>query len=173
MMARERIVSVMGAVLALVFQVLLSPHISVGFAVPNFLLVWCMVVAVARAGSVGPILPFILGLLYDLISGGPVGAMAFTATAISTLASALFRRMNNDTVFIAVFVLLVGMFLAEFVYGMFFLMFGYAAGFLEAFVYRIFPCFIYDTILAVILYFASSRFMQPEAPFTSEIRHLQ
>lgn len=99
--------------------------------------------------------------------------MAFTATAVSTLTGALFRRVNNDTVFIAVFVLLFGVFLAEFIYGMFFLMFGYAAGFLEALAYRIFPCFVYNTILAVVMFFATARFMQPEAPFTSEIRHLQ
>ena len=171
-MGFDRIIVVVGAVVAVLLQAFVAPHIAIGYAVPNVLAAYCLAIAVVRADSAGPVLPFVLGLVYDLMSGGPVGAMAFTLTAVSTLASWLFQRANNDTVFMAIAVLFASVLLVELAYGVFYLLFGYAAGFFEAFAYRIVPCFVYDAVLALVLYLLASRFLRREAPLQSEIRQL-
>ena len=172
MITVERMIIVVGAIFAALLQAFLAPNIAIGYAVPNFAVAFCLAVAIARADIFGPVLPFVLGLVYDLMSGGPVGAMAFSLTAFSMLAAWLFQRANNDTVFMAIAVLLLGVVLVELTYGMFYLLFGYAAGFFEALVYRILPCFVYDAVLALLLYLVLARFLRREAPLQSEIRQL-
>lgn len=173
MITTERVATVIGALVAVLVQVLVAPHIAVGFAVPNFMAAFALVVAVARSESAGLALPFIVGLAYDLVSGGPVGAMAFAVTAVSSATAWAHRRAGNDTLFMALFVLVVGVLAVEVAYGAFILMLGYSASLLEALAYRVVPCFVYDAIIAVVLYLVLARLMRPEVPFTSEIRQLQ
>ena len=172
-MMLDRMIIVAGAVVATLLQVLLAPHITIGYAVPNFMAAFCLALAIVRADAFGPVLPFVLGLLFDLMSGCPVGSMAFSLTAFSMVVAWTFQRANNDTVFMAIAVLLAGVLLVELAYGMFFLLFGYAASFIEALAYRIFPCFLYDAVLALLLYFLVARLLRREAPLQSEIRQLQ
>ena len=171
-MGFDRMIIVVGAVVAVLLQAFLAPHVAIGYAVPNILAAYCLSIAIVRADSAGPVLPFVLGLLYDLMSGGPVGAMAFSLTVFSMVASAVFQRANNDTVFMAVAVLLASVLLVELTYGMFYLLFGYSANFLEALAYRVFPCFVYDAVLALVIYLVLARFLRREAPLQSEIRQL-
>ena len=172
MITFERIVAIAGAIIAVLLQVFLAPHIPIGYAAPNFLVAYCLALAIVRADANGPVMPFVLGLLYDLMSGGPVGAMAFTLTAFSMAASWVYQRANNDTKFMAIAVLLAGVLLVELAYGTFCLLFGYAAGFFEAFVYRVLPCFAYDAVLSLAIYLVMARFLKREAPLQSEIRQL-
>ena len=172
MITIERIIIVASAVITCLLQMFLAPHVAVGYAVPNFMAALCLAMAIVRAETLGPVLPFVLGLLYDLMSGGPVGAMAFSLTVFSMVASAVFQRANNDTVFMAVAVLLASVLLVELTYGMFYLLFGYSANFLEALAYRVFPCFVYDAVLALVIYLVLARFLRREAPLQSEIRQV-
>lgn len=171
-MMGDRAIVVIGALAALLLQLLLAPHIAIGFAIPNFMVAFCLAAAVARQDATGPVLTFAMGLVYDLLSGGPVGGMAFSLTLVGALASSAFRRANNDTSFIAVALLAAAVFLNELVYGLLFLVFGYAAGFGEALVFRILPCFVYDLVIALAFYFALTRLLGRSAPARSEIRQL-
>ena len=174
-MMADKVPFVIGAVIVLLVQVFLAPHIAIGFAVPNFMLAYCLVFSVARPNLADPVLPFVMGLLYDLLSGGPVGAMAFTLTVACSLETSVFRRQSNDTAFMGVAVLLGGVLVAELVYGLFFLLFGYAASFPDALVYRVLPCFLYDTVIALALYLPFARLFgqgQGSAPLRSEIKQL-
>ena len=171
-MMGNRIVVVAGALIAFLLQVLLAPHIAIGFGLPNFMVAFCLAIAVARQDLTGPVLTFLMGLLYDLLSGGPVGGMAFSLTLAGALASSTFRRANNDTTFMAVAVLVGAVFVAELVYGLLFLLFGYAIGFGEALAFRILPCFLYDFVIALAFYFILTRILVQGAPSRSEIRQL-
>ena len=44
-------------------------------------------------------MPFVLGLVFDLVSGGPVGAMAFLLVLMTFLAARAFAVLDNDTLF--------------------------------------------------------------------------
>ena len=107
MITRTRIFTLAGAVLVVLLQVLVAPHIALSSCVPNFLVAFAMVLSVTRRRAYGCVLPFVLGLLFDLMSGGPVGAMAFSLTLVSMFASRAFLVLDNDTLFMPVIIMAV------------------------------------------------------------------
>jgi len=151
-MIREHVIAIVGALLAVVLQVLVAPHMAVGAVVPNLVVVFTLQVAVVRSRTFGCLMPFIMGLCYDLLSGGALGSMAFSLTLFSVAAAWLFSAVDNDTLFMPIIVMVAGIFLVEFSYGVFMLILGYNAGLVEAFAYRIGPVFLYDSIIALITY---------------------
>ena len=173
MMLQEHIFVVVGAVLAALLQIVLAPHIGLFGAVPNFIIAYVLVVSLVRHQTFGCVLPFVLGLFFDLFTGGPVGAMAFTLTAISMLSSRVFSFVNNDTLFVPLAVLGVSVLLTEVVYAGFLLLFGYPAGLFEAITYRVFPCFVYDFVIALVLYPLALRLLAPVGVVRSELTQLR
>ena len=173
MVTPDRIAIVVGAVLAVFLQLVLAPYISILSAMPNFIVVYAFIVATSRPHSYGAVLPFVLGLLYDLLTGGPVGAMAFSLTAFSYLAARLLASLDNDTLFMPLVLMALGILLTEFVYGAFLLLFGYNAGIIEAFLYRVAPCFVYDLVLGIILYLFTTRFFRQAGTIHHDITQLR
>ena len=172
MVIPERIFSLVGAVVVLLLQVLLAPHISIGYALPNFVCAFCLVMALVHPRVTGPVYCFILGLAFDFVSGGPLGAMAFVLTLVSTFESWLFLRANNDTRFMAITVLVGCVFACEILYGGIFLLFGYSAGVLEAFVMHSLPCFIYDFIIALVMLLLMLHMPRESVVTRTEIKQL-
>ena len=129
--------------------------------------------AIIRAGEYNPVLPFVLGLFFDLFTGGPVGAMAFSLTLFSVVAARVFDTMNNDTLFMPALVLGIGTLLVELSYGMFLLLFGYPAGLFEAIAYRVFPCFVYDLVIGLLLYPLAKRFLISAGVQRTELTQLR
>ena len=172
MITGEHIAFGVAAIVAVLLQVFIAPHIAIGYALPNFAAVLCLSAALVRYEFSNPAIPFVLGLVFDLVSGGPVGAMAFALTVLVTFETWLYEHLRNDTIFMAVAVLGICVLLTEMLYGMVFLLFGYASGALEAFVYRSLPCAVYDFVLALILYVVMSRFFTGETATRTEIKQL-
>ena len=173
MVTPDRIAIVVGAVLAMFLQLVLAPYIAVFSAMPNFIVVFAMIVATSRPHSYGAVLPFVLGLVYDLMTGGPVGAMAFSLTAFSYLVARMLSSLDNDTLFMPLILLALGVLLTEFAYGAFLLLFGYNAGLFEALAYRILPCFVYDLVLGIILYLFTTRLFRPAGTIHHDITQLR
>ena len=172
MLTNNRALIIIAAVVATLLQAIIAPHIAIGYGMPNFMAVVCLIAAVVQPQVFRYVLPFVMGLMYDLISGGPVGAMAFSLTAMSAFVSFFFARANNDTLFMGIAAVLLGLLLTDLVYGMFILLFGYATNLLEAFVFRILPCLVYDAVITVILFPIAARFLGNNAPLRSEITQL-
>lgn len=160
------------AVLSVLLQVLLAPHIAIGFGMPNFPVIVCIVVAIMKPRYYGSVLPFAMGLIYDFISGGPVGAMAFSLTAFSAAAAWFYQRSNNDTIFMAIINLAVGLLLIEVSYGIILFCFNIGTDLLSVFLYRIFPCFIYDLIISLVAYLVVVRFFMSDVTSQPMIDHL-
>ena len=72
---RDGIAVAVGAVVAVLLQVVVAPNIALFGAMPNFVVAYALLVAIVRPMAAGPVMPFVLGLVFDLVSGGPVGAM--------------------------------------------------------------------------------------------------
>lgn len=172
-MARTWIFTIIGAVLVVLLQVLLAPHIALFSCVPNFIVAFAMALSVTRRRSYGCILPFVMGLLFDLMSGGPVGAMAFSLTLVSMFASRAFLVLDNDTLFMPVVILAFGLLVTEFFYSLFLVALGYDVAFFALFVYRVLPTFVYDFVVGVILYLAASRFLVVEEPTHHDVLQLR
>ena len=96
-LGREGVVIAVGAVVALLLQIVVAPNIALFSAQPNFLLAYVLVVAIARPLDAGSVLPFALGLVCDLLGSGPVGGYAFLFVIVSFIASRAFSVLGNDT----------------------------------------------------------------------------
>lgn len=151
-MARDNMVIVVGAILAVAAQIVIAPNIALFSAMPNFIVVYALLVAIVRPATSGPVLPFTLGLIFDLLSGGPVGAMALLLTLFAFLASRVFSVLDNDTLFMPLVIFIVSATVIESLYGAFLLALGLDVGFLDAFVYRALPCALYDCVVGLVLY---------------------
>lgn len=173
MITAEHIAVVVGAVLAALLQLIVAPYLGLFGAVPNFLLAYVMAVSVVRPQSRGVLMPFLLGLLFDFASGGTIGAMAFCLTAVSALVTRIFSRIDNDSKFMAFALMALGVLLVEVLYGAFLIVGGYSASVLEALVFRAAPCFLYDFVIAMILYPLVARFAKPASAVRAELTQLR
>ena len=96
---RDGIAVAVGAVVAVLLQVVVAPNIALFGAMPNFVVAYALLVAIVRPMAAGPVMPFVLGLVFDLVSGGPVGAMAFLRVLMTFLAARAFAVLDHDTLF--------------------------------------------------------------------------
>ena len=172
-LTRENIFLLVGALVAVFLQLFMAPYIGLFSAVPNFLVAFAMAVAVVRPASYGCVMPFVLGLFFDFAGGGPIGAMAFSLTAFSVLASRIFMRVDNDSVFMAFVLMAIGVLLIDFSYAVLMLASGFAGSIVDAIVYRAFPCFVYDFVLAMIAYPIVARFAKPAGVLRTELTQLR
>ena len=173
MMTSERLFIIVGAIVAILAQIVLAPYIMVMSAIPNFLVAFAIVIAIVRPYAYGPLLPFVLGLTFDLIGGGPVGAMAFSLTLFACLLAWYFEQAGNDSLIVSLAFMALGLLIVELSYGIFLLLFGYSANLLEAFAYRAMPCFVYDLVIALVLFPIARRFVQPKSVVRTDITQLR
>ena len=149
---RNNIVVAVGAVLAVLLQIVVAPAISVLNAQPNFLLAYVLVVAIVRPLEAGPVLPFALGLVCDFLGTGPLGGMAFLFVLVSFAAARAFSVLDNDTLFMPLTIFAAGAFAVEMLYAALLMALGFSASPLDAFLYRALPCTLFDCVVGLVLY---------------------
>lgn len=155
----ERWPVAVGALVAVLLQVVVAPNVHIFAAAPNFILCYVVAIAVGNARKAGYIMPFVCGLLYDLLGSGPVGAMAFVCVAATFLASLAFQALDNETLFIPLAIILASCFLAELGYGLLMIACGMDVSLLDALLQVCLPCGLYDTVLSMIAYPLVLRFV--------------
>jgi len=164
-MSRDALVVTAGAVLAVCLQVVIAPNIALFSAMPNFCIAYAMIVAIMRPANNYPlVLAFVLGLVFDLLSTGPVGAMGFLLVLAAFCASRAFAVFNNDTLFMPIAVMAVAVLIIEVLYAVFMVSFGISASPLDAFVYRALPCALYDCLAALLFYVLALKFLAIASP---------
>lgn len=173
MVTAERIFVMVGALAAIALQLFVAPYIAIASAVPNFVVAFAVVVAVCAPQSYGCLLPFVLGLVFDLIGGGPVGAMAFSLTLFTFLLARYVDHASNDSLFMSLAFIALGVLLVDLSYGVFLLLFGYNANLFEALAFRIAPCFAYDLVLSFLLCPFAKRFLRPAVAVRADITQLR
>ena len=169
----KRIVIAAVAVVAVLLQVMLAPYIAIMGIVPNLVAVAAVIMAVVRPDRIGCIVPFLMGLFFDLFSGNAVGPMAFTLTLTTFLAARLYIALNNDTALMAILVAVAALLMTEIMYGLFMVFLGYDAGVLGALAYRALPIFLYDFVLTIVLFLPLRRLLAVTAPVQSSITRLR
>lgn len=173
-LTRENIVVAIGAVIAVLLQIVVAPNIALFSAQPNFLLCYVLVVAIVRPLDAGPVLPFVLGLVYDLIGSGPVGGMALLFVVASFVASRAFSVLDNDTLFMPLTILVVATFATEMLYGALLIALGMPVSPVDALLYRALPCSLFDCIVGLVLYPLLARVLadgaQDRGPRTPRLR---
>lgn len=173
-MTRENIVVAIGAVVAVLLQIIVAPNIMLFSSMPDFVVVYVLIVAILRPHSAGPVLPFILGLILDLLGGGPVGAMAFLLVLASFVTSRTFAVLDNGTLFMPLVVFAAATLIVEFLYAVLLVATGVDMSLVDAFVYRVLPCTLFDCVVGFILYPFLSRFFagaaRQQQPGTARLR---
>lgn len=152
MLDRVDIIKACGAVLAILLQVVLAPNISLFGSFPCIPLVYVLTFAAVSPNSCGPLMPFAVGLVCDLLGSGPVGALAFLFMVASLCIARLFCVMNNDSLFMPLLSMFVALVVVESLYGILLIAIGLPVGYLEAFFTRAVPCALYDFAVALLVY---------------------
>ena len=150
---------VIGAIIAVVLQIALAPNIALFGVVPNFIMAYVLIVSIVCPDQSGPVFAFVLGLLFDLLGTGPVGAMAFLLTGVSFLAKRIFMLVNNDTLFMPLLLAAISTLVIELLYAAFMMAFGAGVSALDAFVFRALPGTVYNFLAALIFYPIVVRFL--------------
>lgn len=149
---RETIAGVIGGIIAVLLQIIVAPALTLFAAIPNFIVAFCVVRAVVCPQQAGAVLPFVLGLLFDLIGGGPVGGMALVLVLVTVVASRAFMALNNDTLFMPVVIMLFSIVVVEVFYGIIVVACGAGVALGDALLYRALPCMLYDGVIALLFY---------------------
>ncbi|MDD7369284.1 MAG: rod shape-determining protein MreD [Berryella intestinalis] len=147
-----------GALVALLLQLLAAPALSIGGAVPNFAIVFVMAYALVRPHRLGPVMPFALGLAFDLVSGAPVGSMAFSLLLISIVVARLFEALDNDAILVPLVLLGGGVLAVELIHALFMLAGGVSASLGDALIHVVVPCAVYEFFLGAATYLVMHRF---------------
>ena len=140
------------AIIGMLLQAILANAISIGHATPNFVIAFAIIISAVfpRFGCV--VLSFLMGLGYNLVTTGPVGAMALVLTILSYLMVQLFSRMEAPNFLFALGIVVLAIFLAELAYGLLTAAFVSGISVSEALVQRALPCGVYDVLLGCVLY---------------------
>lgn len=173
MITSERIFVIVGALVMVLLQLFVAPYIAVAGIAPNFLLAYAIAIAIVRTSSAGCLLPFLLGLFFDFVGGGPVGAMALVLMAVSALSARCFQLVDNDSLFMAIAMVAFGVLLSEAAYGFILLGFGFQASLPDVLIMRVFPCALYDFIVSLILFLLVRRRARPSVATRVELTQLR
>ena len=83
-----------------------------------------------------------MGLIYDLVFSGPVGAMAFVMVVFSFIVSKILLKLPSINLGISLITILFSVFFVELFYGIFQASLTVNASFFEILSYRVVPCTI-------------------------------
>lgn len=150
-----------GALIMVVLQLFVGPIISINAIVPNFLLGYTIVCIVARPDKMHLGFAFLMGLIYDLVCNGPVGAMAFVMLIFAFIIMKVLQRIENINLAVSLLVIFISVFFIEIFYGAFQVSLTVNVSFLDIIAYRVLPCTIYDSILAFIMFAVMIRIIAP------------
>lgn len=159
MIDREQTGIIIGAVFIVLLQLVLSPNIVLGHAMPNFVLVYVVICAIVMPSRNSLVLAFVLGLVYNLVAGGPVGAMSFLLIMVVTLLASVFSVMDNDNALMPLIAMAVSSLFVELFYAVIMVLSQSSISFFEGLFYIAFPSALYDCVVGVIVYFLVKKFI--------------
>lgn len=143
-------IMVASALIAVVLQLVVAPLITIFGVVPNFILVLVIINAMHNSPLRSTIMGFILGLVLDLCSLGPIGAMALVLTILAYATSSLNKRGLSGETFIDALILLAAVVLGEFLVSVIYAVVGVGPEFLLLLVQRVLPAIVYDALVGFI-----------------------
>ena len=166
---QSRIPLIIGLLIAVLLQLVFAPVITVGNAMPNFILAYVIALAFANKEGTNLLIAFFGGLVYDLSGIGPVGAMALICVVAMLVCSTVRRIVDSDGIIMPLIMLAIACFISEFLYGALMIACGIDVGLLDALLFRMLPCALYDIVIAIIAYLLCIRFLLRERD-ASEMR---
>ena len=160
---RESVLLAVGAVVAVVLQIVLAPNVAILGAMPNFALVYMATSAMLAKRDMVVVVAFCCGLALDLIGTYTVGVYAglFVVAAFAAMRSAAF--FGSDTLG-ATFVISMACSLLVEVLGGGFYASNSGISIASALLNRALPCALYDCAMVFIVLPVLSRLFASAAP---------
>ncbi|MGI6216642.1 MAG: rod shape-determining protein MreD [Coriobacteriales bacterium] len=141
---------VISVIVAFLLQAMLSPNIAIGGISPNFMLLILIPISCAISQRASTVLGFFLGLLFDLLGSGPVGAMALVLTVTGFALGGMFKTLKIDGFVLWLIVMAVTVLLANFAFCIVVSISGYETDFLASLGLKMLPWTLYDIIVGAI-----------------------
>lgn len=164
----RRALPALGALfVAAILQVAVAPNIAIGGAVPNFMLLVVVTLALTQGPTAGASAGFAAGLVFDLLSVGPIGPAALVMTIIGYLAGSLSANMFAEGWRLPTTVVLIASISAELAYGAVLAILGAGEPFWSTFVAVMLPTAVYNGVLALLAYPFLARLLRQERQMTT------
>lgn len=151
-MQRELVIAIVGAVVAVVFDVVVSPNIAIFSATPNAMVAYAIVLAMLFPGDAAYVIVFVLGMLADLLGLGPVGATPFLLLLATFLIARSSGVFDGGTLFVPLVTMGVFILGFELLHAVFMLGLGTGISAADAILYLAIPCAMFDVVLGLVLY---------------------
>lgn len=164
-MKSERLVICIGALVALVLDVVVSSNISFFSATPNFMISYSIVISMICKTDSAYVVAFCLGLLCDLLGYGPVGLLAFLLVVAAFAARRVVTRYGTGSFASGLLMILFFILMLEVSHALIMLAFGGGVDPVEAVVYIAIPGSIFDCLLSLVIYPVMIRLLVPKRTF--------
>jgi rod shape-determining protein MreD len=144
--------TVVGSLIAFLLQVLIAPNIVILGVVPNFTLCFVVLNAMSCGAVRSSLTGFILGLAYDLVTQGPLGAMSFVLALVGYSVSSLNKELFSGSWQMQAFFLLIAAFCGELLNAALLSIVGYDSDFILSVGMRVVPGALYDALFGLIVF---------------------
>lgn len=160
-MKSENIIIAIGALIALVLDVVISPNIPMFSATPNFMIAYTIVVSTICKTNAAYVLGFCMGIICDLLGYGPVGLLGFLMVVEALVARKVVSNYGSGSVasgVMVIFALTVGV---ELLHALAMLLLTSGIDPVQALAYIALPSSVFDCILGVAIYPFMIRLLVP------------
>ena len=140
---RESVLLVVGAVVAVVLQIVLAPNLVILGSMPDLVLVYVGIAAMLLRRDSVLVMAFFAGLVMDLVGTSTVGVCAGLYTLIAFLTSRAAGFFGNDTLGASLAISMGCFLLVEVLYAGFYIL-SVDVSVIEALGQRALPCALYD-----------------------------
>jgi rod shape-determining protein MreD len=134
-----------------VLQLVVAPAITLFGVVPNFILATVIITAIHNGPVRSVVMGFVLGLVFDFCSLGPLGAMTLVLTILSYAVSSLNKGVFTGGIVVDMIILLAALIAGEFLISVIYAIVGANPEFLLSLVQRVLPAIAYDALIGLIL----------------------
>jgi len=144
-------VTIVSILVAIILQLAVAPAITIFGVVPNFILVVAVITAMRNGPVRSTAIGFFLGLVFDLCSLGPFGAMTLVLTILTYAVSSLNMAGFTGSILIDMILMVAAIALGEFLVSVIYAVTGANPEFLLSLVQRVLPAIVYNIIIGCVL----------------------
>jgi rod shape-determining protein MreD len=141
------------AIFFVLLQVVIGPYLGMFKVLPDFILIWVVVLGLTEGPEMGAKVGFWSGLLGDIFMGGHMGIGAFTKVVVGYLAGLVRMTVFFENIFLAIVVVLAATLLNDLVYVLFMFLLGEIIS-LKLLLFKItFGSAIYNALVTPIVFY--------------------
>ena len=152
---------IIGAVVAVLLDVIISPNVPLLSGTPNFMIVYSLVVSILSHSRIVYGVAFALGLVADLLGFGPVGLLSILLLLAALVIRTYFSDFSSSRGAGNVIALFLVVLAVEVLHALGTVLFMTGVDPVNAVVYVALPCSVLDCLFGVLVYLVMRRLIQP------------